>query len=443
MPSENTPPRPALDPNRLSLIPPTVNKYPGLETAVSSQAQGATPLDFIKNSLKPPMDVQAAVNKVQAEEAPKEPPPTPPTPEPVKVEPAKEEANDTYDIIPEIVEASPDVAAGGEEATPVRENFKKLKTTLTETHKTLAEKEAELKAAKEKLEKYDRGEIIPDILQEKENKIAELSKYEKIVNFKSSKEYQETIAKPKTALKGQLEKYAKEYSIPVEELEEAATLTSERALNEFLEDKFDSVGALEVKQIINNLRQVDSLAKTIEESPDSHIQNIQEQYQQIEQQRNAERKGKVASRSKAAWVRALGDIQKAGKITPLLYKEGDSQFNQNYSIPLRTKAAQEYGRIVSALAEGGLGEVSDDVLYAMANSALLALASAVQVEAGNAAIKYASEIEENADRVNRLLRPGVGGEASGGSLDSGNPRTNGFQSNEDAIADLMKKHVLK
>lgn len=411
---------------------------------------GETPLDFLRKNLREPIKVvepQAIVDQVSKERDAKAAAEA--AAAAVTVEPKPQEP--TYDITPEVKKEEPTggaaelvVGEDGEDAsesTPAAENFKRLRTALKETNKTLETIKAEKEAVEKDLEKYKTGEAFPEVLQEKENKIAQLSRYEKLVSLKTSKEYQEAFIKPLSTLETKLAEYGKEYGIPPEVMNKALNLKTTPEINRFLEEHFDGIAALEVKQVIKDMQGLQERAREAELEPAKEIEKLREQHATIEAGKRIQRQNTIVAKSKDAWGKALHTVQAEGRITPLLYKENDTEFNQRYSIPIRTKAAQEFGKLITELTNSGLEDISEEAAMALANYVLHANASAVNFEFGKAALEYADDIERNVSKVTPILRPDIGGSGVDmGGRDAGGAKTP--DSPQAAARALLTKHVL-
>lgn len=411
------------------------------------QAGGDNPLDFIlkntqQSAVVPPPPVLPQFKADSPAPAPAAAAPQPEV-QPPKIdpmpsfgdEPKKEEAKpaesepDEIDQIPE---------------DPERENYIRLRTKAKEAVKTAKEltaKKAELEA---ELERYKTGEVVPEILQEKENKIAELSKYEKLYNLKSSEEYREKYVKPISANTEKLKQIFKDYGVDDSELDAAIShtlsLDNKAQLNAFLSENFDSVGASEVKEIVQGMKALQAEAKTLEAEPESMLTRLQEESEQIRQAEEARRFSSITETAKTSWVESLLDIRQEGKLTELIRKENDPAFNEKFVDPILTHSAQEYGKLVTALAKGGLKEMPKELAKGLANMVLRATAQGIAFEARDVALNRLEQIESSATRINQLLRPQVGGGVQSSSPPPQQPKELTPQA---AAAELVNSILLK
>ena len=294
-----------------------------------------------------------------------------------------------------------DTSTGGQ-------HFKKLRLKVKETESTLKTVLAEKEDLKSQVEKYAKGEVIPEVLQQKEARIAELEHYEQLHNLKGSAAYKEKVAKPLEAKQARLKAIADDYGIPENTLIEALNFEKESELNGFLANHFDGVGALEVKQLVTDMKSLHGQAAEMEKTPAQTLARIQQEQAQIEAAQDATRKNQLAASSRSAWIDALTDIRKDGRALELIRKENDNEHNTKFVDPILKQAAAEYGKFITAFAKAGIKELEPEVGRALAEAVLLAHASATALSTRTEAMRQAEEITNNT-RYNSLIRPSVGG----------------------------------
>lgn len=364
--------RPANVPNPLmQKVEPTVpaEPKPAESTAAPIVSKDETPVfDFEKK------------DEPRSEPAPSEP---------VAAEPAQEEPADS------------DVPEGAQ-------HFKKLRLKVKETESTLKAVLAEKEDLKSQVEKYAKGEVIPEVLQQKEARIAELEHYEQLHNLKGSAAYKEKVAKPLEAKQARLKAIAEDYGIPEGTLTEALNFEKESELNGFLANHFDGVGAIEVKQLVTDMKNLHGQAAEMEKTPAQTLARIQQEQAQIEAAQDATRKNQLAASSRSAWIDALTNIRKDGRALELIRKENDNEHNTKFVDPILKQAAAEYGKFITAFAKAGIKELEPEVGKALAEAVLLAHASATALNTRTEAMRQAEEITNNI-RYNSLIRPSVGG----------------------------------
>lgn len=358
--------------------------------------------------------VKEAVKEI-AEDAPIE------AAEPVKTEtpeePAAEVKTEESDIDPVVAEA----------LSGKKENFKNIRKALSETKAALKEKEKALEETSSKLKAYDTAEELPPSIaaqiRERDEKIAKLSKYESIVALKTSDAYKEKFIKPVESIKQKLTAIGKDYSIPPDIMQKALELKNTRALNAFLSDNFDVVGATEVKQLITQAQDLTTKAVEAEKEPVTAMQQIEQETAQVRTMQRAAQIDSIIKQSKNAWVKSLNKISEEGKVLELIPSDTDEEFNERIVNPIRDKAAQEYGKIVKALAERGLTELDDDLGFAISKMVQLAIASSVAIETRTRAQQEAENLKTNTVRTNKFIRPALGGGVNTSPGASTNPKS--------------------
>ena len=100
------------------------------------------------------------------------------------------------------------------------------------------------------------------------------------------------------------------------------------------------------------------------------------------------------------------------------------------------KAASEYGKIVTMLAENGLEHLPKDLAKALARMVQLAHASAIAIETRAAAERELNEISENNTRNTRYIRPSIGGGVGSNGVTSSKPKNL-----SDAVDQLVSKVI--
>lgn len=301
------------------------------------------------------------------------------------------------------------------------ENFKRLKTHFKETSKTLKQLQAEKAQVDEELGNFKAGKVVPDILIEQEERISQLEHYEKLHNLKVSKEFREKYISPIASIKTRLGEIAADYEIPKEVIDDAINLTNRRELNGFLSQHFDEVGALEVKQAITQIQELQSEARAAEAEPLKALNNLQADSERVYAERNQQRKIQIANKSKSAWSSALSKIREEGEAVELITQENDPEYNSKVVQPILNSASSEYGKLVSMLAELGIEDLPDNLANALARMVQLAHASAVSIKTRNLATKESRELLANTQRTSHYMRPRIGGANSGG--DGGAPKS--------------------
>ncbi len=295
------------------------------------------------------------------------------------------------------------------------ENFKKLRTKVKELEEESTKKDEIMAELTEELEAFSSGKKLPDELVRREERIAELEHYEKLLNLKKSRYYQDEFVKPLQDINGKLEKIADDYNIDAGRLKQAANLQSEADLNRFLSNNFDPVGAGEVKKVIRDYKALQAAAQRAEKEPAEALNNLIEKANAARAEEKIQRLEVMQEITKKVWREALDDIKSEGKIRELIYKEGDVEHNAKVFTPIVRAAASEYGKLVNELARNGLETLPRNLAYALSRLCQLAHASAVAIDSRERAVAMAEQLETNTKRDQRYIRPSVSGRADSSS----------------------------
>ncbi len=386
--------------------------YPVAQEVSKKLVSGDSPLDFIKKNLEartPQPEDQLPQQALAAEEAKRaeaEAPVEPEAPEaPAEPEPEVQTAPEP--------EAPVEPEAPQEPDNSVATNFKNVRKILTETKTQLSTKEQELQAARQELEKYKTGEILPEELQAKEAEIARLSKFEKIVSLKTSPEYQEKYIKPLSSIQEQLTAIANDYRIPPAKLIGAMNITNQAELNRFLSSHLDDGGFLEVKQLLKQAQGLQTQAKAAEKEPETALQQLLREGEEANNRRMSSQLEGIKTASRSTWNEAYDEIRKDGTALEVIENPDDPEHNAKFVEPIVKQAASEYGKTIRLLAENGLTKLPKELGVALAKVHLLSTASAVAMQTRSLLAKEVDERSQTQARARRLFRPPVGSSAPG------------------------------
>lgn len=298
---------------------------------------------------------------------------------------------------------------------PGTEHFKKLRTSHSELKKTAAQLKEERDALLDKVHKYDSGEIVPDVLKQKDEEITRLSKYEKLVNLKASKEYQEKFIIPIEQTRTKLKEIFADYGVPTEELDgvvnKAFNAENNVDLNRFLQEHLgnDQLGAIETKALVVKAKEIQQAASNAEKEPAQMLANLQAETEAVMQVKEQNRKDRIVSTAKSSWLESLDEIRTEGKLVELIHREDDPEFNKAYPDQILSQAAKEYGKIVTELGLLGATDLPKPLAKALAKMVLMAHSSGVAVETRNRAMEGIDELTQNLTRHHNMLRPPIGG----------------------------------
>lgn len=383
----------------------------------------ADPLEFIKSNIRANEQTRAS-NGV----APAAPAPVPAAEAVAVVAPAPAQPTFKDESVGELPlsvapgDAKPQdpvapAAEGGEDPaaqTPAgpEQSIKDLRKKANEYKTQLTEAQESLRTVAEELERYKKGEAIPETLKEKDDRIAALEHYERLHGFRLSPEYQKKYVEPLEQLKTKAVQLAQDYQVEVEVLDEALALTNKKDLNSFLRNYFDDVGALEVREVLTKIREIDNEAKEAEKEPEKSFQNLKDSYANEQREQESLRIGNITANSRDGWIAALQEVR-AEETYPELILTGDIEADK-IARPIVESAAQEYGKFVKLLVGLGAKELPKDVAKILAKRFQLSQASSVIAESRAHHYQRSQEIIRENERQAAMIRPPVGSATGGG-----------------------------
>ncbi len=306
---------------------------------------------------------------------------------------------------------------------PKTENWKRAREALKTERKTLKTLNREFSEVKNKLEKYEKGEVVPEIITAKDAKIQELEKYKTIVDGRLSDEYQDLVVKPTQGKSESLHKLANDYGIPEnmrgDLLNKIVTTENDRDRNALITKYFpDAIGATKVESLVKDLHELGQVALDMEKKPLETLQSLQGQYQ-AKKEMEAER---VASQfegvSKVAWTKALEKTSQEALFPNLLLDPSNAEHNK-IAEKNQHRAGIQYGALVKKLYENGLKTFPEDLAVGLARSVQLSIGGvgiAKQLELAQSRIQ---ELEGSAGMMATYLRPGVN--SNGSARPASNP----------------------
>lgn len=338
------------------------------------------------------------------------------------------------------VSTEPVVDAAEIPLSPVRANFKKLETALKAKDTVIKEREEALAVANQKIQDYETGTAVPKAMQDAQNKIAELTSFKHLVDFKASPEYDSQVLKPLTEVQTRLKEIGEAYGIPEEVLERGAGIKNEAELNRFISDHFDPTGAMEVKQLLNQKKSLLGKAAEAEKAPEQALAIMRDNHRKALAVQDQERKTKVAASARSAWQDSLHEIVSKGEVKELILHENNTKFNEDVSKPILTAASVEYGKTISRLAELGVNDLPIDLSRALAKAYLLAHASAYALKSRDLAVKEVNDLQASTRRTTVVHRPVIGSNAPASAP---MPSSSPVQSMHDAGRSLIQSVLAK
>jgi acyl carrier protein len=384
--------------------------------AAGPLASDAPPPGLIKQELRdpnaPPVTKPVVPESVKTETKVAEVPPTEPDFVPELPEDLNKSAQppDEVDALLSLPDDDKVVASAA-----VSKNFKTLKEALKTTKQQLVERDTEFKTTKEKLEAYEKGELIPEVFSAKEQRIKELEVFEQIHGLKSSPYYKEEITKPLDTLVDRLSEFAESYELSEDVINEALDIEDESDLNKFLTNKagLDSVGAVELKNLITNVKEIQGKAKLAESKPLETLRALEEKHAAAVQNETLQTRAKIAERGKGMWTNVVQKMREEGTAASILVKQGDPAYIAEHVTPMLKKAATDYGRVLKMLAENGLREMPDELAEVLCRTIVLAHDSAIAKRIADASLQELENTAEARKRYNPLLRPPIGSRGNG------------------------------
>ena len=317
------------------------------------------------------------------------------------------------DPLADIPEDLPETEIAEDGKPTAAQNFTKLRTRTKAISAELQNTKTELQKATEIIQKYQTGEAIPEVIQQKDEEIARLAEVKALVDLKVSPEAQRKFVAPLNDLGAQLDNYATTYEVPPEVLHTSLEITNPAELSRFLSDHFDPAAALEVKQIVTKMQGIRKEFEVAQKKPVQALQALQEEHKAMATVQENVRRESISNTARSAWAEGVSSIQEEGEALELVWHAENSEHNQKIVQPIRAAAAAGFGKIIKELAEQGLKELNPQFAKDLARTVLLAYASGTAIEARNATIAYAESIQKNAADTHRLLRPPVGGYGNG------------------------------
>lgn len=334
------------------------------------------------------------------------------TPEPKKVIPPEFVPDDPTDEIDQMVD--PKASTG--------ENFKKLRTKLKAVNTDYKRDKAAFEEARARLEAYESGTAVPDIVQSQANRISQLERYEQIFNFKNAPIYVEKYVKPVDDEKGKFAQLLEEYPhVPKDVLDEALKAPTPADTNRILTQAFkDEVGALEAKSIVKTIRKIQSEAAEAEKEPQQSLAMLQKENDELLASRRRKAAEVIMHTSKVGWSESLTDLRSDKRFKEITFQEGNTEHNEKYVRPILTNASQDYGKTVADLAKLGLTELPKELAQKLAKSDILARYSAVLLNERDQMAQELAELRSLVKRRNTINYPSLNG--AGGSSSNGGPK---------------------
>lgn len=293
--------------------------------------------------------------------------------------------------------------------------FKDLRDKVKGLETVVQEKETVLTDVQAKNSKYETGEEIPEILKPKLERLQELEKYEKLYALDSSPEFRELYLAPLEQAKEELNKFAEDYGIPKNVMEQISEMTNRRELNRALSDYCeDALGADEARRLIDSLNQKKAVVKEARNSAESTLNSLlsknNEMYQMQEQERISHVKGVASS----AWKEGIGELLSTGNYPELTIKDGDKDHNA-ISGPIIERAAGEFGKVMNILAAAGIKSIPKEAAKIIAKRFATSEAAPIIAASRGHFYQELQKLIGDGHNAAKYDRPPMGGLTNGSS----------------------------
>lgn len=406
---------------------PPPNSSPSSSSPNLHPVQGEqNPVDWIKQGLqKQTTSLQQAVPGFIPSQAPQQaspiPVPDPAAPVPPVAPPATptNEAQAFVDsLVADANAAAPasapavdpeDAPVEGEDPKSPEQSLKGMRKIIRKVNTELeSEREARLRAEAE-VEKFKTGEAIPEVLKEKDQRIEELSHYEKLHGLKLSPEYQQKFVEPYNNTIARAAQLAKDYGVDDEVIQEALHIENKRELNSFLRSHFDEVGTLEVRNLVDAARNISQQAQAAEQKPQDSMVKLRGEFQVQQREREEKRVTTIQDNAKNGWRESVKELASSGEY-PELTRNGDPEHDRIVN-EVTTAAAAEFGKMVTLLGQGGVRDLPADAAKIMAKRYLMSQAAGIMSKSRAHHHSRSEELLSQSRRTAGMIRPQIGGVA--------------------------------
>lgn len=292
------------------------------------------------------------------------------------------------------------------------DNFKKMRTKLAATKKTVKTLDEQVIQLTQKINEYETGLVTPKEYEELRTRITQLEPFEKIHNLKQSPAYIEKVTAPLQEHAKQLEKLTLDNGGDIEVVRQALNADNKSEQNRILLKTLDPVAAAEAKAIIKDMQTIHASAKEMETNADMSVSELYESNQKARDAKITSQRSAIASTSKEAWIQSCKTLSSEGRYPHLTMQAGNTEYNNTVVRPILNKAATEYGRIVTALGQHGLETLPPEVAGALARMTTLAHGAAATNAMLAKVTQELQELKASVQKRNQFARPGSQGSAS-------------------------------
>jgi hypothetical protein len=232
-------------------------------------------------------------------------------------------------------------------------------TTLSQERDTFKQQIEEIPVLKERLKKTEY--------------------YEKLYDLEGTPEYKEKFLLPKAEKLEKLHALGKQYELPPEILNKATKLTNKRERNQFLVDHFDELGAIEAKELIEDIQTIEANEITARQEPARTLEELRNETEVREAAQITKRITKIGESAHSGWTEALTELTQDALYPELTIREDAPEHNQ-YSRQILDNASSEYGKFVNLITSLGVKELPKEAAKIIAKRFQLSEAALVMAK---------------------------------------------------------------
>jgi arsenate reductase-like glutaredoxin family protein len=286
--------------------------------------------------------------------------------------------------------------------------MRKIKNELSSQVDTLTQ---ELETTKRQLESYTNGEVVPEVLQQKDAEIQELSRYRDLHNLKLSPEFKAKYIDPIKRMNAEATQFAKDAGFDPRVLDMAYNAPNKKEMQNILTKHMDAVSALEARQMLDSIRDLSAQAVAAEQEPAQALETMRQDAIRQEELQTAERIKTVQRTTKDSWAAAIKELRDSTTY-PEITLQNNAEHDLKVVQPILTTASQELGKLVVELTKHGLKELPPHIGKVLAKTFTLAHTAAVMAESRAQHYQRAEQAVAGAKRISSMVRPQIGARTS-------------------------------
>ncbi len=314
-----------------------------------------------------------------------------------------------------------------EDKTPkkdLHENFKKLRTSHKQVKEELESQNNLVAELTRKIEQYESGEVLPESVQQLQERVKELEPLKELRDLRLSPEYEEKYAAPLENAVSKARQFAQDYEIDPSILDHARELTNKKERNKFLRGHLDEVGTLEAVSILDEITLKENEIVDAESQPAVSFEQLKQERANYAREQEETRVSRIKTSAKSAWTDALTELRSSGEY-PEVTLTGDPKIDSRIK-PIIEAASKEYGKMVTAFGKLKMADLPEDQAKILAKWALMAQSASLMALSRASHYREQQEVLATTRRHNPMYRPqigqsnGLGGYVNG--ADNGSPK---------------------